>query len=265
MTSDGGSVWRKELEERGFFVFRGLANSSHLVAVLDAIEVRLGRFRDEAVPDMDGVLRSGFFPLWNASPLWRVRELDALRMPFQIAYGTDRLWVSLDRCGYRRPCLDEARRTLLHWDDDRSRCDFALLQGVLAVTRSHRGEGEYICAPDAYRAYRAEGKEKGAAVLNAQRVEYAHVEMDPGDFLVFDYRLAHGNAQHRGGSPRVVQYVTYTPAGDSKERARRIQCWKFGSWWGRLYFPAYSMPDEQEPQLSQTGCMLLAGGPDADC
>ncbi len=249
----------KQLREDGYCVLRRAASADFVQPVLEQIEKRKEALIRAKVARMDLVLASGFFPIWNASPLWRTRELYKLRRPFEVAYGKSDLWVSLDRCGYKRPGIEEGKWLPIHWDDDPSRHDFSPIQGVLALTRSYAGEGEFFCIPEAYRLYRDAGKDKAIPALNEDRRNRVMVEMDAGDFLLFDYRLAHGTARNNGKSIRAVQYICYVPKGSQRERSRRERCWKFGAWRGRHYFPAYSVPDEQSPLLSDVGRRLLVG------
>jgi len=246
------------LEGKGFVVIRGAVGSTLVDAALEALERRravLTAIEPEAI---DQAMQSGFFPMWNASALWRIRELSSLREPFEIIYGTKNLWVSLDRCGYRPAGSDHRGSLKLHWDDDCSRWDFAKVQGVVALSTAERCEGCFVCAPSLYRTYRERGRYVADQLLQGGAVDTLDIELRPGDLLLFDYRLAHGTAVHRGPRVRAVQYLAFVPAGGVAERLRRLQCWETGVWRGRASSQAYRVPDEQAPPLTEAGWRALA-------
>jgi ectoine hydroxylase-related dioxygenase (phytanoyl-CoA dioxygenase family) len=251
--------WRSEIDGCGYCVIRNVVSTPLRQNVLDAIERRRLQLQTRNVPSLDDVYKSAFFPLWNNSALWRIRELAAVRSPFEVIYETSDLWVSLDRCGYRLPGTGFLGGLPLHWDDDATRWDFAMIQGIIAVTPSKRNNGEFVCAPDLYRIRKEKGRKGAEQSLIAKRYKIVSVELNAGDLLLFDYRLPHGTGSHVGHELRVVQYLSFVPEGNEAERATRLRCWRDGEWRGDKKHAAYAISDEREPALSLSGVKALLG------
>lgn len=250
---------QKALSKNGYTVLRKLFPNEIIDGCLSDITKRMQYFNKTCPNELDAATDAGFFPMWNSSSLWRAREFQPLVEAFRTAIGTNDLWVSLDRCGYRYPQTGAKGRLELHWDDNRSRWDFAPFQGVLALTNSLRTAGGFIASPELFRIYRDFGKRKAKERAKSGLFHTENVDLMAGDFLIFDHRLAHGTDEHTGSDARIVQYIAYRRKGGPEEANWRKYCWESGTWWGKKKLQAYNEIDELKPKLSKLGKELLYG------
>jgi Phytanoyl-CoA dioxygenase (PhyH) len=248
-----------QLAEEGYVVVPDVVPTALTDAAVHAIRRRCESLYSLYPDELTAALQRGLFPLWNARELWAIRGFPQVRQLFSALGNAGPMWSSFDRCGYRPEGHPSSQGLPPHWDDDFTRWDFAAFQGVIALLPSIRGDGEFICYPSAYRAYRAQGKTSAERENNSRELSPTHVELPQGAVLIFDYRLLHGTAQHHGSNPRAVQYVTYVPSSGRVERQRRVECWKRGTWRGTTKDPTYTVPDEKRPPLTPDGLMALLG------
>jgi ectoine hydroxylase-related dioxygenase (phytanoyl-CoA dioxygenase family) len=106
----------------------------------------------------------------------------------------------------------------LHFDLDPREGRHAY-QGVVHLTDVGADDGAFRCVPGVFADLagwlaRHPDFEPGAwSEPDLEGHPIVAVPARAGDLVVFDSRLLHGNAAHRGSAPRVVQYVAMTPPG----------------------------------------------------
>jgi hypothetical protein len=168
-------------------------------------------------------------PLHHAQELWDNRQNPRVVAPFAQLLGTDALWVSMDRTGFKPPLArGKAHRqdTPIHWDADPRSPEGRGVQGMLYLTDVEPGEGGFECVPSLYRNLDAFlASNPNAKQPDATGHAIIEVPARAGDLLIWSSRLPHRGGENRGRRPRVVQYVSYQQRGTEAEREERVRNW----------------------------------------
>jgi hypothetical protein len=174
-------------------------------------------------------------PLWGHQAQWDVRQHPDLHEAFAAAYGTERLWVSLDFPLYKPPHPSNASAEHydalpIHWDvDPRER---HLFQGMVFLTDSPEERGAFRCVPALFSdvtGWFERHPDDGPDDIDCEGHEVVRVPCQVGDLLIWDSRLPHGNGRNCDTSPRITQAVTMQPPGFWGESAAdRIVLWRTG-------------------------------------
>lgn len=222
---------RRRLEEQGCLVLSGLVPPTLCAAVVKDIESHQfsGEGYDPVSPDAYGWLE-----MYHYQSMWDLRQYPAIHEAFARLFGTEKLWVSIDRVNCKYP-LDECSEghAFIHWDTNpnvRPQRPFEV-QGLVALTDTDERMGGFRCLPGLYRNLDEwlAGQPNGKVLQPFLRLPYPYgpvekVPMRAGDLLIWDSLLPHGNGPNRGDRPRYAQYVTMKPVGPDWERLDRIRC-----------------------------------------
>ena len=234
----------------------------------------------------------GMVELYHRQSMWNVRQHPAVYAAFAELFGTEELWVSIDRCNYKEPfpkrpegngeiargfqrLWDQEfnKQGFIHWDvnvNQRPR-PFGV-QGVIALTDTALDMGGFQCVPMLYQNLdeHLEGQSNRKIRNSNLDVEVwsgaiVRVAMKAGDLLIWDSFLPHGNGVNRSDKPRYAMYVTMFPKGDERAGSERMNCWLHGlppSGWAfpgdpreieRIRDPEHQRP----PRLTKLGMRLL--------
>jgi hypothetical protein len=177
---------------------------------------------------------AGMVELYNHPLLWQARQSPRIHGAFTDLWGTQELWVSIDRLNLMLPPEPGVEfRSFMHWDHD-PEGDGDNVQGVLAITDQRDVDvGGFQCIPELFRdfaAWRAtQDPDWDWYRPDVRAFTPTPVPLDRGDLLVFDSRLCHGirpNASACG--VRMAQYVAMLPAqeDDAEQRAWRVASWR---------------------------------------
>lgn len=231
-------------KENGYLVVPQVVPQENLDAVLDALWAFLkveGIERDDPTTWYPKTRRGALVHLHQHQTLWNNRQNPRLYRAFADLYGTDKLWVSMDRAGMKPPI--DARfpehddRGFVHWDMDTTPpiTDRLFVQGVLALTDTTEEMGGFCCIPGFHRnleewiAEQPADRNKFAPDLNRlpEGMKVTPIPMKAGDIVIWDRRLAHGNGRNVGKAPRLAQYVTMYPLSEREEdREERVASWQ---------------------------------------
>jgi ectoine hydroxylase-related dioxygenase (phytanoyl-CoA dioxygenase family) len=187
--------------------------------------------------------------LYQHQSLWDCRQSPRVHQAFAELWGTEKLWVSLDRVNRKPPVrADDSDGTLkrgfgyCHWDFDTN--DLAqtppAIQGVLCLTDTPVGMGGFQCVPGFHKpglledwiAAQSPGRNPQMPDLGRlpDGMEVTPVPARAGDLIVWSNRLAHGNGHNTSSTCRFAQYIALrpAPAGEDAEavRADRIRQWR---------------------------------------
>jgi hypothetical protein len=196
-------------------------------------------------PDRKGALAY----LHQHPALWENRQHPRVHQAFADIYGTEALWVSMDRATMKPP-IDPRfphyeDRGFVHWDLDTSQPlpERLGVQGVLALADTTAEMGGFCCIPGFHRVLEAWMREQPAE-RNPRAPDLSRlpegfavtpIPMKAGDLVIWNRTLAHGNGRNTGTRPRLAQYLTMYPAGTGRAQAEeRIACWRDGhapSYW----------------------------------
>lgn len=185
---------------------------------------------------------SGYADFENVDEAWRNRQDPRVYQVFRRLLGRRDLVVKLDRYGVMRPTVlaDGTERedwlteqSWLHWDQNPwSQPGFFGVQGLLALSDSTDDSGGFVCVPGVHADGRfaewaaAHPPRKGGVIRVGEdhpiNAEAEKVTARAGSLVVWDSRILHANFPNRSNRFRLVQYLTYMPAGEGNFTAEKL-------------------------------------------
>jgi hypothetical protein len=237
------SVDTEFFQKNGYVVVEGLVSKEKCEAVVADIFAFLEMTDGDRESWYTGGRRGGGLAhIHQMQSLWDIRQDPAVHAVFTALYGTEKLWVSLDRTSMKVPSDPDhpeyEDRGFLHWDMDTSTDPATwtfFVQGVLVLRDTDATMGGFQCVPGfhgqalidwiqtqpkdrnpSYPPLDTLPKEKSVVPIPAKQ----------GDLILWDRTLAHGNGHNRGKLPRLAQYLTMYPVGEEDSAAERVACWQ---------------------------------------
>jgi ectoine hydroxylase-related dioxygenase (phytanoyl-CoA dioxygenase family) len=228
--------------EQGYVVARNVLPPENLRAVVDLTFSFLAM--DPNNPDdwyREPHRTNGMVEVYQHQALWNNRQHPRMHQVFSEIYGTEKLWVSEDRVGFKPPQHpahpEYDHKGFSHWDIDTSKLPQPFrVQGVLCLTDTSADMGGFQCALgfhkdlEAWIATQPADRNPFTPDLNAlpPGVAIQPIEANAGDLIIWNTRLLHGNGHNVSKRPRLAQYITMMPADDANEtaRAERIERWQ---------------------------------------
>lgn len=185
----------------------------------------------------------GVSEMYHYQSMWNIRQHPALHCVFSEIHGTERLWVSIDRVGFKPPIDREnhpefVREPQIHWDEMRMEQYPNIpfyVQGVLALEDTDETMGGFVCVPSIYRdlarfldQHRMISGKKFSRFPDTTGHEIVKVPARAGDLIVWSSLLPHtGGMNESEDRVRLCQYVTMNPVWyDEEDRKARIACWQ---------------------------------------
>ncbi len=173
-------------------------------------------------------------PVHHPQAFWDVRQWPAVHEAFASLWGTEKLWVSMDRGVFKVPRSDEhpfhVDESRLHWDIDPRTPSSRTYQGMLFLTDATRGEGSFECVPSIFRELDRylDAHPAGALDVPVDLAGHRVVEVPvrAGDLVIWSARLPHQGGPNRGARPRVSLAVRMEPEGSDADREERIASWQ---------------------------------------
>jgi ectoine hydroxylase-related dioxygenase (phytanoyl-CoA dioxygenase family) len=224
-------------EENGYVIVRKAVPQENLAAVIDAMWDFLEMDRHTPA---DWYKRppwhrqTGMVELYHHQALWDNRQYPRLHQSFSEIYGTEKLWVSIDRVNMNPPARpDWDYQGFIHWDFDPTTWPIPLrVQGVLCLTDTSAEQGGFQCIPGSHRQV-AEIINRQPPDRDLRRPDITGLTVKPiaanaGDLVIWHVGLLHGNGRNKTDRPRLAQYITMFPADEDNEalRRRRIELWQ---------------------------------------
>lgn len=179
-------------------------------------------------------------PVHQAQAFWDIRQWPAVYEAFARLWGSEKLWVSMDRAIFKVPQStarpDHVDGSVPHWDvDPRPASGY---QGMLYLTDAGPGEGTFECAPSLFRNiehYLATHEGPLLDVpIDVPGQELIELTLRAGDLVIWSSRLPHHGGPNRGSRPRVSMSLAMHPVGGEAERLGRLECWaqkRAPRWW----------------------------------
>ncbi|MDA0746287.1 MAG: phytanoyl-CoA dioxygenase family protein [bacterium] len=225
-------------EENGYVVVHNAVPQENLDAVVDLVWNFLGMDRDD--PDdwyREPHRTGGMVEVYQHQALWNNRQHPRVHEVFSEIWGTEKLWVSMDRANMKPPARpdkpDWDHKGMVHWDMDTSVPLAGLkVQGVLYLTDTAENQGGFQCVPGFHRTFeewvKTQPEDRDPRRPNLEGLEVKAIPGKAGDLLIWHSLLPHGNGQNTSDLPRLAQYITMSPAQeDNKEgREQRIRMWR---------------------------------------
>ena len=220
---------------------------------------------------MKELVGTGMVEAYNHQTLWNNRQMQKVYDAFVDVWGTEKLWVTIDRVNLNFPQRPgEEKEGFIHWDyDPETRPQN--VQGVIALAdQMDENMGGFQCIPWLYRNYdswkltQAEDRDRFQPNLDALQNKLIKVVMEAGDLLIFNSTEPHGIRPNRSDNKvRIAQYISMMPA---EEENQELKDWRVSSWKNRIAPEGYAFPGdprnwEQEKhktaELSELGKKLL--------
>jgi len=242
LTGDDLDFWH----DYGFVIVHDAAPRKNLQAVVDAIwsfqemnpdDPETWYRKPERLNGMPELNGSGMVEMYHHPSLWANRQLPRIHGAFADIWGTEKLWVTIDRVNVNvpnRPGFEFSG--FIHWDIDTSLEPLPFdVQGVLSLTDTLPGQGGFQCVPGMPKRLpewiktQPPDRNPHRPDLTGLRVET--FETRAGDLLIWNSQLPHGVSPNESDRPRLAQYISMSPAQESNEHARQ---WRINSWLHRI-------------------------------
>ena len=198
---------------------------------------------------MKELTNSGMVEVYNHQYQWDNRQMQKVYDAFVDIWGTEKLWVTIDRANLNlpiRPGYDF--KGFIHWDYD-PETKPQNVQGVLALAdQTDENMGGFQCIPDLYRNYdtwkltQPEDRDLFKPNVNGMEDKFVKVKMNAGDLLIFNSTQPHGiRPNTTKDKVRMAQYISMMPAEEDNEELRN---WRINSWKNRIAPEGYAFPGD---------------------
>jgi ectoine hydroxylase-related dioxygenase (phytanoyl-CoA dioxygenase family) len=220
---------------------------------------------------MKELTNSGMVELYNHQYQWDNRQMQKVYDAFADVWGTEKLWVTIDRANLNFPVRpDHEFKGFIHWDYD-PETKPQNVQGVLAlVDTTDENMGGFQCIPELFRTYdtwkltQPEDRHRFQPDTTAFKDQFVKVKMEAGDLLIFNSLLPHGIRPNlTKDKVRVAQYISMMPAEEDNEE---LKAWRINSWKNRIAPEGFAFPGDprkweitkhKTAELSDLGKRLL--------
>lgn len=252
LTEEDWKFWR----HNGYIVIKG-AVPGELTANLAAF---LWEFEEKDPKDpstwyappraemkMKELTNTGMVEIYNHQYLWDNRQYPKVHQAFADIWGTEKLWVTIDRANLNFPLREGfEQKGFIHWDYD-PETKPQNVQGVLALAdQDDENMGGFQCVPELYRNYDVwkltQPGDRDHFKPDVSDFQIEKVKMKAGDLLIFNSLLPHGIRPNRSKDKvRIAQYISMMPAEEENEQLRT---WRISSWKERRAPEGYAFPGD---------------------
>jgi len=227
--------------------------------------------KERAEMQMKELAGTGMVEVYNNQHLWNNRQMPKVHQAFADIWGTEKLWVTIDRANLNFPIKPGFEyQGFIHWDYD-PETNPQNVQGVLALAdQTDENMGGFQCIPELYRTYhqwkltQPTDRDRFKPDVSQFKDQIEKVKLEAGDLLIFNSTQPHGIRPNRSQDKvRIAQYISMMPA---EEENAEMQTWRINSWKNRIAPEGYAFPGdprnwEQEKydvaELSKLGEKLL--------
>ncbi|PJB11906.1 MAG: phytanoyl-CoA dioxygenase [Flavobacteriales bacterium CG_4_9_14_3_um_filter_40_17] len=199
--------------------------------------------------EMKELIGTGMVEVYNNQHLWDNRQSQRVYDAFTDIWGTDKLWVTIDRANLNFPIRPgHEYKGFIHWDYD-PETKPQNVQGVLALAdQMDENMGGFQCIPWLYRNYetwkKTQSVDRNRFQPNVSGLEdkLVKVKLEAGDLLIFNSLQPHGIRPNRSiDKVRIAQYISMMPAEEDNEPLRQ---WRINSWKERIAPEGYAFPGD---------------------
>ncbi|MBM1104927.1 phytanoyl-CoA dioxygenase family protein [Aurantibacter crassamenti] len=192
---------------------------------------------------------TGMVEVYNNQHLWNNRQAQKVYDAFVDVWGTEKLWVTIDRANLNFPLPPEVdKKGFIHWDYD-PETKPQNVQGVLALAdQNDENMGGFQCIPWLYRNYdtwkltQPDDRNHFQPDISKLEDKIVKVKMNAGDLLIFNSTEPHGIRPNKSKyKVRIAQYISMMPAEEENEELRK---WRINSWRNRIAPEGYAFPGD---------------------
>jgi len=214
---------------------------------------------------------TGMVEVYNNQHLWNNRQMKKVYDAFVDIWGTEKLWVTIDRANLNFPMKPgHEYKGFIHWDYDPDTKP-QNVQGVLALAdQTDQNMGGFQCIPWLFRNYETwkltqpEDRNHFKPDVSDLQDKLVKVPLEAGDLLIFNSSEPHGIRPNRSEDKvRIAQYISMMPAQEDNEALKE---WRVNSWKNRIAPEGYAFPGDprnweqtkyETAELSELGEKLL--------
>jgi ectoine hydroxylase-related dioxygenase (phytanoyl-CoA dioxygenase family) len=214
---------------------------------------------------------TGMVEVYNTQHLWNNRQAQRVYDAFVDIWGTEKLWVTIDRANLNFPIRPGFEyQGFIHWDYD-PETKPQQVQGVLALAdQTDENMGGFQCIPwlfqhyDTWKLTQPKDRDRFQPDISGMEDKIVKVRLEAGDLLIFNSSLPHGiRPNHSKDKVRIAQYISMMPAQEADETLRQ---WRINSWKHRIAPEGYAFPGDprnweqtkyQTAELTPLGKRLL--------
>lgn len=192
---------------------------------------------------------TGMVEVYNHQLLWENRQAQRIYDAFVDIWGTEALWVTIDRANLNFPARPGfEQKGFIHWDYD-PETKPQNVQGVLALAdQTDENMGGFQCIPWLYRNYekwkmtQPEDRDPFQPDITGLEDKLVKVKLEAGDLLIFNSTLPHGIRPNLSEDKvRIAQYISMMPAEPQNQALRQ---WRIHSWKNRVAPEGYAFPGD---------------------
>ncbi len=243
--------------EQGYVIVKDAVPPGNLEALVEVIwdfqemapENPASWYQEHALIEMAELNRSGMVELYHHQTLWDNRQFPAVHEAFSEIWGTEKLWVSIDRANMNLPLRPGWEFSgFVHWDVDTSQRPLPFeVQGLLALEDTLGNAGGFQCVPGFPGHFdqwlRTQPSDRDPMRPDLTGLEVKQIQMLAGDLLIWNSLLPHGTSPNRSARPRLAQYISMFPVPPDGEALRRE---RIHSWRERLPRTGSAFPGRQQ-------------------
>jgi hypothetical protein len=192
---------------------------------------------------------TGMVEVYNHQSLWDNRQMQRVYEAFVDIWGTEKLWVTIDRANLNFPIRPGFEyKGFIHWDyDPETRPQN--VQGVLALAdQTDENMGGFQCIPELFRTYdtwkltQPADRNRFQPDITGFEDQLVKVKLEAGDLLIFNSSQPHGiRPNHSRDKVRIAQYISMMPAEEDNDALRQ---WRINSWKNRIAPEGYAFPGD---------------------
>ncbi len=206
---------------------------------------------------------TGMVEVYNHQQLWNNRQMQRVYDAFVDIWGTEKLWVTIDRANLNFPMRPgHEYKGFIHWDYD-PETKPQNVQGVLALAdQTDPDMGGFQCIPWLFRNYdtwkltQPEDRNRFQPDITGLEDQLVKVPMEAGDLLIFNSAQPHGIRPNHSNKVRIAQYISMMPAQEENEPLRQ---WRINSWKNRIAPEGYAFPgDPRNWEQTKYGTAVLS-------
>jgi Phytanoyl-CoA dioxygenase (PhyH) len=176
---------------------------------------------------------NGIVPIHHPQVFWNNRQHPKIHEVFSELYGTEKLWVTMDRGSFKPPFRPQlfAKRDdcWLHWDVDPRKAKGVTIQGLVYLTDTEAHQGTFEGIPSIYRSLPTWLRQHKMLYPLEPRIkpdDIVGVSGRAGTLVLWNALLPHRSGLNYTEKPRFVQYIAMNQAGNEQERQERVKLWK---------------------------------------
>ncbi|MEO9478301.1 MAG: phytanoyl-CoA dioxygenase family protein [Maribacter dokdonensis] len=192
---------------------------------------------------------TGMVEVYNHQHLWNNRQTQKVYDAFVDVWGTEKLWVTIDRANLNFPLPEGVdKKGFIHWDYD-PETKPQNVQGVLALAdQEDENMGGFQCIPWLYRNYdswkltQPNDRDRFKPSLKGLEDKIVKVKMKAGDLLIFNSTEPHGIRPNKSKDKvRIAQYISMMPAEPENQALKN---WRINSWKNRVAPEGFAFPGD---------------------